>query len=127
MTQRTILLTAVTALLLVSAGCLGGNANQPTIERTQTTTAQDVPLRTWSLTQETADSGTAVRITGMVLNTGDRSVNGSMKITLLNESSPVASRTVQLQEVSPEEQVEFSVVLEVRPSRVDGRRVSFSR
>lgn len=127
MTHRTILLTAVTALLLVSAGCLGGSTDQPITDQTQTTTVQDVPLRTWGLTQETADSGGAVRITGMVLNTGDRPVNGSMEITLLNESSPVASRTVQLQEVSPEEQVEFSVVLDVNASQVDGRRVSFSR
>ncbi len=79
------------------------------------------------MTQDTTDNGSTIEISGMVLNTGEESVSGTMEVALLNESSPVATRTLELEDVSPEEQVEFSVEFDINATEVDGRRISFSR
>ncbi|WP_135806214.1 hypothetical protein [Halorussus marinus] len=122
--SRTLPAVALVLILLV-AGCAGTGTSAP--ETTETETVAELPLRTWSVTQDTTDNGSTIEISGMVLNTGEESVSGTMEVALLNESSPVATRTLELEDVSPEEQVEFSVEFDINATEVDGRRISFSR
>jgi len=126
--------TLVVVVILVAgplAGCLGGS--QPASDPTPTATAMaaDVSadasdVRVTGLGRHDNATADEVRISFSARNGGDTTVqNATATVTLLNESEEIASRTVSLGTLAPDESASVSVTFDADPERADGRRVTF--
>ena len=92
------------------------------------TSAPSAQLHVAGIAQQNNASAGQVRISGTIENHGDETVrNVTATITLLNGSSEVTSRTVNLGILQPESAVSFSFVFDIEPARVDSRRITFGR
>ena len=119
MTTR-VLATLAVVLLVAMAGCTGGLG----ADNSGSASAADVQVS--SIGQTTVANGTAVEVSAMATNYGDASTNVTATVALLNGSSTIAERTVDLGELGPDESASFTLEFDVNPSRVDGRRITFN-
>ena len=119
MKRRTFLAASVVGF----AGCSDSNDPQTTDGQSGDGGVPDVSLT--SIGQDTTEDETAVLVSGSVKNYGTAPQNVTTVVTLYNGTTPVAEKKIPVGDLQPDESASFETVLDVDPSRVDSRTVSF--
>jgi hypothetical protein len=117
----------VVLALVALAGCLGGAQSVPEATPTSTAASADASdVRVTGLGRHDNTTAGEVRISFSARNDGDTTVrNATATVALLNGSEAIATRTILLGTLAPDESASVSVTFDADPMQVDGRRVTF--